>query len=298
MSDWDDKKDDETTYQSRRAALKPAGDAASVIAVDKKALSDVRSAGLAAAYVAAMVSCRGLGRFDNPSGRQGAYELICFPLGDATERGKASGACPGASSCGLFIRAFWQLFGIGKPINGNDRNLRAAYKDGSVIAYLALYAADAGALHGDFSGETGPNQPASARGSFPRKGEDITKWTKGDVVYIGDPTNTKQHIFTIVGPAEEKKNFPIKSMHIYDVPTVDGGAGAIQAGKDGGCQNIATGSKSFYRKGDRILVYQPEKGEEKNFSDVRWWIEFDILQRQASETDVFVPRTLVSLPGI
>jgi hypothetical protein len=279
---WDQFDDDAAEYHKRRNALTPA--ASAVMTFNKE---PTPSGNIGPKLVEGMKNCAGVGANDSPAGRRDVYKQICFPLGDATEQSKATGKCPEASSCGLFIRGMWQLYGIGAPKDASapNRGFRSAYQDGTVIVQIGRFGLDCRALHGKVDNST-VGTPLDFQ-------KDILAWQPGDHLFI---LNTKpassdegtQHIFTIVEAAKLKHQ--IAAIKIFEVLTVDGGQ--FGGGDDGGCRSIKTTSKLFRSDGFKITMHN-FTAEDK--WQIGWWVEAAKLT--TSEPEILIPQIQQKMPG-
>ena len=297
---WDQFDDDPQEYHTRRDSL--GADAPGVITFEKKTMADAQAnaGGVAGLFAEGMKACIGLGAGNFPDGRAAAYAQVNYPLGGAgagaAEKRKVFGPCPNASSCGTFIRGMWQLFGIGAPINGNNRQLRSAYQDDTVLAQLGLYGADAGGLHGDLNGEVA-RRPVSATG-IPLAASDLAGMQPGDVLFLGGT-----HIFTLVEKPRPWKK--IGNLQLWEGPAVEAGQGPFfgdalgrqngdPASGDGGCRGIKANTYTLAVNGSHVVVSNNDGTQTQIF----WWVEFAKLVAQIVESYVWVPRVHTKLPGV
>lgn len=227
-------------------------------------------------YVDHLLSCGGLGKNDAPKGRQAAYTDACAPFDykDKAEldRNKLQfiGHCPGASSCGLLIRAAWQLLGAGdmslfasSPPDPKrlDPRLRQSYDAFDVFQQIAQWGYNCGALHGGYKNvEDKPIQgPAITI-------DDPDHWKAGDVIFVKAVEGDGQHIFTFV---EKKKHDPkaYEKTSTWSISSVDGGMGIT--GDDENCMAVQTANRSCSIVQRRLTFTLSSKAHY-----VAWWIDF------------------------
>jgi hypothetical protein len=228
--------------------------------------------------VNSMVVAAGLGDYDDPPGRRDAYQEAVFPmdfLGDELQnRAAAVAGCPGASSCGTFIRGSWQLLGAGDPNIFSpptaDRGLRGSYDSNNVFSQIASWANDCGALHGRYVDTGG----ASIAGT-PLALDDPNSWKAADVIFLWNPSANAQHIFTLTAAPTASGDGS------WDLATVDGGSAT--GAYDGGCMGVSTNSRSVDNVQRKLVVHI---GRMFGDGDVAFWIDFSKVR--FTDPDVFV----------
>lgn len=221
-----------------------------------------------------LAATAGLGKDDSPKGRQLAYMDAVAPFDYKDKprldnRNTFIGHCPAASSCGLLIRAAWQLFGAGDmslfaadPPDPKrvDSRLRQAYDQADVFQEIAQWAYNCGALHGHYIGLTGKNIEGPKVTL-----DDANHWKAGDVLFVTNSPG-KQHIFTIVKSTPQ----PAKggaTNGTWSVDSVDGGKGMFGADED--CMGIQKTNRSCY-----VLDNQLNFKLNKIDYPVVWWADF------------------------
>ena len=213
------------------------------------------------------------GNTDNKLGRQRAYMETIFPMDykeDQNQKAAIAG-CPGASSCGTFIRGTWQLLGAGDWTIFNDpakkdRGLRGSYNSNKVMAQIAAWAHDCGALHGSYKDPDDNTIKGPAVGL-----DDPNLWKPGDVVFLwqqfdkpaSDGTTGKHHIFTVTEVPTSKGTGK------WEVKSVDGGSATH--GTDGPCMGISNNSRVVENTTNKLVV---KVGKMWGDGVVTYWVDF------------------------
>ncbi len=233
------------------------------------------------------------GNSDDTLGRQRAYMETIFPMDFKEESNQkaAIAGCPGASSCGTFIRGTWQLLGAGDPTIFNpptkDRGLRRCYDTNKVFSQIAAWAFDCGALHGDYL------DPDGVKIKGPPVGlDDPGSWKPADVVFIWkqfdkpapDGSTGKHHILTVT---EEPRPM---GKGKWEVTSVDGGSATV--GTDGPCMGISSNTRTVHNTSGKVVV---EVGKQFGDGVVTFWIDFGKVR--FSDPELFLREPGEKYPG-
>lgn len=159
--------------------------------------------------------------------------------------------CPNLSSCGLFVRSFWQMLGARDHIKSKKtHHLDRPYKVGKVMSDIECYAKDCGAHR-------------EAPKTIKEFTDQNTGAKKGDVVFICK--GSSQHILTIIDIGKDENNE-------YYCVSIDGGQATSKMQNDvfgtkwGDCTCLGV------QKRIRKLL---QKGNEVYLDDrpIRWWVD-------------------------
>jgi hypothetical protein len=165
-----------------------------------------------------VLSVRAPGNLDDPPGRQGAYLDVVAPFETpSTARLPWVGDdddSHGKSSCGLFIRAMWQLLGGGQPAPGQpEQQFRSNYVTNTVFKDIEDLAAGYGAV------------------SKPPFKDPRDELRLGDVLIVNPKDGKGQHIFAVAWLGEPHPNtVPVGRKGAVLVYSVDGGNGSTGDG--------------------------------------------------------------------
>lgn len=288
---------DSTEWQQRRADFLREGQSAPNILefrVTHNSLDQEVERTRRAVYVDHLLSCGGLGKDDDPKGRRAAYTdaIAPFDYKDKAEKNRNKlqfiGNCPASSSCGLLIRAAWQLLGAGdmslfasSPPDPNrlDPKLRRSYDDFDVFQQIAQWAYNCGALHGEYKSVEG--KPINGP---PITVDDPNQWKLGDVLFA--TPGSGQHIWTVV---EVTKHDPAggERTNTWTVNSADGGMGIT--GADENCMAVQTPNRTCRIRGNR-----PTFTLSNTAHPVVWWVDFSKVR--FSDPEYFFARRGIDHP--
>jgi hypothetical protein len=168
-----------------------------------------------------------------------------------------------ASSCGLFIRTLYKLFGIKDPHGSYDR----PYENGKVIGTEHDMAKDCGALVEPTNGDTS---------RLPKE---------GDAIHFQGPEKDRQHFFVVVNPFDKATPLSRGSRFVPGFHT-----SAAQGGQYdpwiGGKGDTATNQGTY-----DISIEDWTIVDRYGTHKVDWWIDLGILaSRLCGTREVLLPR--------